>query len=194
MDVEGMRKIEFLRRKRRSLYGYLETYAVISTDLRDSFVPVWNKHLLPFLERYFFSSFSQKKSPVLNSFRWVEQECNTHLRRIIRKGEMAKIGHIRFYSCESTFKKLGIYASKGMFDAIYNGVHSSIPYVELFLPMTHLSYLLIVPEKYYNEDKFKLSRKLEEIEKKFLVRYIMYEKNIYEDSVDMARLHRDLRL
>ena len=200
-EIEKRKGIHFLTYEKRALDSYLQVDAAINIASKQ-ILPIWREELAPFLNRYFI--FTRREEAeikegekieagrVLDCVSSLEESLNSKVKSIIKGGDGARILHIRTENFKNTLYTLGLYDSQKLFLNIYKKLCAQIGSLGSIIVFSHTSYFIVGAISEMKEERMEFYKALDDVRREYQLKFIIYEKNLYKDELDVSFLGEGL--
>ena len=207
MESEGVNTLQkkdicFLSHEKKTLVSHLQIDVALSAAAKKLILPIWRIDLVPFAERYFI--FSAEESikrgkgarsvsvKTLDCLSQLEQQLRSKVTAILKEGEVARLLHVKLGDFQNVIQVLGLHESHKLFFDIYEQICSQFDSSASVIAFIHSSYFIVAPAPDLKADRMKLYKALYDVRKDYHIKFTIYEKNLYNEAIDMLSLSEEL--
>ena len=204
LSPQQKREICFLNYEKKTLNSYLQVHAALSASAKKLILPIWRKEIVSFIERYFMFSMpeglgqrqgAKDSSPkILDCLSYLEQQLRSKVTDIIKDGEPARLLHIKLEDFDNLLQVLGLHASHKLFFNIYERLCFHVGSLASVIAFSHSSCFIVGSVPNLGEERMEFYKALDNVKREYHIKFIIYEKNFYNDNIDILSLAQELHL
>lgn len=198
------KEIYFLKHERKTLDSYLQVKLAFSVSAKKLLLPIWKKEIINFIENYFIFGVEEKltekdsgesaalRKNIIDCLYSLEEQLRSQAASIIKEGEALKILHIKLEDYYDLLDVLGLHASRKLFFDIYERLCLELNSSDSIIAFSYSSYFILGSITSIGEERMRFYKALDELKRGHNLRFIMYEKNLYNDDIDILSLSKAL--